>query len=81
MKQLVQIESGFPCPEKRRSNVGKMAQLRQLIKQLSISKGIPQDGSFSWPEDKMPYRAAKDLGYRIKIAKQNNNGWRVWRVK
>lgn len=73
MKPKIVIEDGIPAPVGRRLFDCKLGALRKAIAELK------PDQSFLWPENTRPYRAAKEIGVKVALRKEDRNGYRVWR--
>lgn len=69
------IESGVPMPRGFWRSDGVQASLRLTLASLPVGH------SFIWSDNSAPYRAAKDIGAKIKVRKEDGKGWRVWRVE
>ncbi len=70
----ISIERGHKMPEKRFMEHGNQASLREAISKLKRNE------SFLWKDNKMPHKAAEDLGMKIKTRKINGEGFRVWKI-
>lgn len=62
-------------PDGRQASTGNLAQLRATLKQLKPKQ------SFIWGNNHEPYRAAYQIGAKIKTEKLNGGGYRVWLKK
>jgi hypothetical protein len=79
----ITIESGHKMPEPRRTKgdgVNRRASsergmLREALTRMEIGQ------SFTWNDNVNPFMAAYDVGVKIKTAKLNGNGYRIWRAQ
>jgi len=67
----IKIRSDIPLES---SGWGKLRNLRAAIKSMK-----PRRDSFEWPNNRLPYVAAKALGIKIRVEKIDGGGYRVWR--
>lgn len=69
------IESGVPMPRGFWRSDGRQASLRLTLASMNVGD------SFLWNENHAIYGAAKDIGAKIKVRKEDGKGWRVWRTE
>ena len=70
------IRHDRPMPQKRFALKGMLPDLRRTIGAMNVGASFDFEGRLE-----SLYIAAKDVGAKITIRKQNGTGYIVWRVK
>lgn len=74
MRYQIEIEEDIPMPTRRFQPESASGQVREAYRCMRIGE------SFTWHENKVLYHAARKVGVKIKTAKLEKGGFRVWRI-